>query len=82
MRLEADKLRQKLLAAVAEEKGAALEAAREEKASALRREKELEEMISSNAEKIREASKKTKKKGEGEGQEEEQGSSRLLLVDE
>ena len=73
MRLQADKLREKLLAAVANNEGVELEAARAEKTSALRGERELEEMIRSNAEKVREASEKKKnKKRKGYEDEEEE----------
>ena len=87
MRLEAGKLRERLLAAVAEEKAAALEAARSEKVSASRRERELDELLISNAEKVREAisKKKARKSKNGEEGEKEAGDGggkeeRLVVV--
>ena len=79
MRLEADLLRERLLSAVAGERAAALEAARRERASASRKEAELAEMISANAEKVLEASIR-KRKQEMNGEEEEGGRGKGLLL--
>lgn len=89
MKLEAARLRERLLAAVAEEKTAALEAAKGKREAESRRERELDELISSNAERAREARSKKQKKVEKKtnGEEEERGRGRtgeeglLVVVD-
>lgn len=83
MRLEAGKLRARLLAAVAEEKTAALEAARAAREAESRRERELDDLISSNAERVREAARskqqRQKEEDEGGGRRREEGL--LVVVD-
>ena len=81
MRLEARQLRERRLAAGAEEKAAALEATRGEREAESRRERELDELISDNAERVREAAtskKQRQKEGEEGGGRREEG---LVVVD-
>ena len=82
MRLEAGKLREKLLSSVTKEKTTAVEMARAEMVSAVRRERELEEMIRSNAEKVFEASRKARTIKRGEEEKKRTREEGLVVVDD